>query len=485
MLFNSLEFLLFFPVVVGLYFVLPTRVRWAWLLGTSYLFYMAWRIDYVVLLLISTAVDYVAGRRMGQLPTKRQRRPYLAASLLVNLSLLFGFKYFNFLNESMRALLGTAGFAYGIPALDVLLPVGISFYTFQTLSYSIDVYNGKTEPEAHLGRFALYVAFWPQLVAGPIERPGHLLPQFRQHFNFDYARVRAGLVRMAWGFFKKVAIADRLAAYVDDVYGAPGEFSGAGVLLATYFFAFQIYCDFSGYSDIAIGAARVMGFDLMENFRRPYTSRSIAEFWRRWHISLSTWFRDYVYIPLGGNRVVRWRWYYNLMITFVVSGLWHGAAWTFAIWGALHGGLLILGLTTSGWWQRPANGSAPRSRLLGWLQILATFHLVALGWIFFRAESVRDAFHFIGEIARLPWTLNWATGGLADLPLPRGPLDLAVSAALIALLLAVESWVRDGVIEGKLTAQPTPVRWASYVALLLGLLWFAVPTNQQFIYFQF
>ena len=485
MLFNSLEFLLFFPLVVGTYFVLPARWRWAWLLTTSYLFYMAWRVDYVVLLLISTAVDYVVGRRMGRLADKRQRRPYLAASLFVNLGLLFGFKYFNFLNESARALLGTVGIAYGVPALDVLLPVGISFYTFQTLSYSIDVYNGKTEPEPHLGRFALYVAFWPQLVAGPIERSGQLLPQFRQHFHFDYERVRAGLVRMAWGFFKKVAIADRLAAYVDAVYGAPGDYAGAGVLLATYFFAFQIYCDFSGYSDIAIGAARVMGFELMENFRRPYLSRSIAEFWRRWHISLSTWFRDYVYIPLGGNRVVRWRWYYNLLITFIVSGLWHGAAWTFAIWGALHGSLLILGLATPGWWQRPADAATRRRPVPKWLQIFMTFHLVVLGWIFFRAASVNEALYFIGEIARLPWTLDWTGGWATALPLPRGQLDLAVSVALIGGLIAVEQWVRESVIEQKLAAQPMLVRWAGYVALLLGLLWLAVPTNQQFIYFQF
>ncbi|MCB0064655.1 MAG: MBOAT family protein, partial [Caldilineaceae bacterium] len=337
MLFNSLQFIIFFPAVVTIYFLLPHRYRWLLLLAASYYFYAAWQIEYTLLIFISTAVDYAMAHLMAQSEKLWHRRAYLGVSLLVNLGLLFGFKYFNFFNESVRATLNLFNIFYNVPAFQVLLPVGISFYTFQTLSYTIDVYRGKLAPERHFGRFALYVAFFPQLVAGPIERATHLLPQFHQPMTFNQTRIASGLRLLLWGMFKKVVIADRLALYVNQVYDHPGDHGALTLLIASYFFAFQIYCDFSGYSDIAIGAARVMGFDLMENFRQPYMARSIAGFWRRWHISLSTWFRDYLYIPLGGNRVARWRWYSNLFLVFLVSGLWHGAAWHFVIWGALHG----------------------------------------------------------------------------------------------------------------------------------------------------
>jgi len=335
MLFNSLDFLIFFPVIVGLYFALSPKYRWVLLLGASYYFYMCWKAEYIILIVFSTLVDYFAARQMARIQEKKKRRPFLYLSLLSNLGLLFFFKYWNFFSGETRALLDSWNIMADVPTFQLLLPVGISFYTFQTLSYTIDVYNGKLEPEKNLGRFALYVSFFPQLVAGPIERATHLLPQLRQTFDFDYQRVVSGLQQMLWGFFKKVVIADRLAVYVNEIYASPGDENGLALLLATYFFAFQIYCDFSGYSDIAIGAARVMGYDLMENFRTPYLSKSIREFWSRWHISLSTWFRDYLYIPLGGNRVPQVRWFLNLFIVFVVSGFWHGANWTFLIWGAL------------------------------------------------------------------------------------------------------------------------------------------------------
>ncbi len=372
MLFNSIEFLLFLPVVVLLYYALPHRYRWGLLLAASYYFYAAWKLEYLVLIIASTLIDYYAGLRMGAEEHQRKRRKFLYLSLAGNLGMLLGFKYFNFFSDSVRVALEQFNIFADTPHLEFLLPVGISFYTFQSMSYTIDLYRGERDVERHLGIFALYVAFFPQLVAGPIERSTHLLPQFRERVTFDYGRTTSGLRLILWGFFKKIVIADQLALFVQQVYGSPGEWSGPAVLLASYFFAFQIFCDFSAYTDIARGSARIMGFDLMENFNRPYFSRSIREFWARWHISLSTWFRDYLYIPLGGNRVVKWRWYYNLMVVFVVSGLWHGANWTFVAWGFLHGAYLVLGIVTQDWrdgaWALIGRGTARlRSRIgLGW-----------------------------------------------------------------------------------------------------------------------
>ena len=335
MLFNSVEFLLFFPIVVSLYLLIKHSQRWVLLLVASYYFYMAWKPEYILLIVASTFIDYFCGRKMGSIEEKKKRRPYLYLSLLTNLGILFTFKYFDFFTDSLQGLSEYFHLPYESPALQLILPMGISFYTFQTMSYSVDIYQGKLKPEKHFGIFALFVSFFPQLVAGPIERASNLLPQFHKPFTFDRKKAVSGLQLMLWGMFKKVVVADRLAFLVNAVYDQPGEYEGFTLFLATIFFAFQIYCDFSGYSDIAIGAARILGFDLMKNFDTPYSARNVSEFWRRWHISLSTWFKDYVYIPLGGNRVVKWRWYYNLMITFLVSGLWHGANWTFVIWGGL------------------------------------------------------------------------------------------------------------------------------------------------------
>lgn len=312
---------------------MPHRFRWIFLLGASYYFYMAWKPEYILLIILTTCVDYTLCILMGREKEKRKRKKYLYISLFVNLGLLFLFKYFNFFNGTLRDIFINFNIAYNVPDFSLLLPMGISFYTFQTMSYTIDVYKGRREPEKHLGIFALYISFFPQLVAGPIERSEKLLPQFREKHTFNYERVTDGLKRMLWGFFKKMVIADRLSILVKYVYGSNlYNLEGFPLLLGTLFFAFQIYCDFSGYSDIAIGAAKVMGFDLMENFNRPYFSKSISEFWKRWHISLSTWFKDYVYIPMGGNRVKVPRHYFNLFFTFLVSGLWHGTDWTFVAW---------------------------------------------------------------------------------------------------------------------------------------------------------
>ena len=478
MLFNSLSFLIFFPVVITLYFLTPQKWRWLLLLAASYFFYMSWRPAYIFLILISTGIDYFAGRRMGQLSEKRDRRKYLILSLVVNLGLLAVFKYFNFFNDSIQTVLNSAGIGWYIPQFELLLPVGISFYTFQTLSYSIDVYRGTTKPEKHLGIFALYVAFWPQLVAGPIERSSQLLPQFRRHVDFDYDRVRGGLLRMLWGFFMKLVIADRLAVYVNAVYNHPHEYSGLPIVVATFFFAFQIYCDFAGYTNIAIGSAKVMGFDLMENFKRPYFSQSIPEFWHRWHISLSTWFRDYVYIPMGGSRVSRGRYYFNLMVTFVLSGLWHGANWTFVIWGALHGFFMIITVSWRDLRKRSGRNSAKRSPLLTFASIIGTFLVVSFAWVFFRAATVSEAVLLLQQI--------FAGGGdLRSLIFLQNPIDFALAVLLIGVLLIQEAIVKDLQIDQLLTRQPAWMRWTFYVAVLLAILWLGVFTQNDFIYFQF
>ena len=311
------------------------------------MFYMAFVPVYLLILLFTIAIDYCAGLLIEAAPGSR-RKLYLAMSLVANVGVLAVFKYYSFFIGNANALLYWGGSEAALPLLRVVLPIGLSFHTFQAMSYTIEVYRRHQKAERHFGIFALYVLFYPQLVAGPIERPQNILPQFHQKQYFDYNRVVSGLQLMAWGLFKKVVIADRLALLVNEVYNTPTHYQGLPLLVATVFFSVQIYCDFAGYSDIALGSARVMGFDLMTNFSRPYFSRSLPEFWRRWHISLSTWFKDYVYLPLGGNRVALPRACFNLFFVFIISGLWHGASWTFIIWGALHGAYLVGELLTIG-----------------------------------------------------------------------------------------------------------------------------------------
>lgn len=479
MLFNSIQFLIFFPVVVAAYFALNPRYRWLLLLGASYYFYMSWKAEYIILIIISTMIDYYAGLHMGKAAGKTGRKKYLLLSIVSNLGILFGFKYFNFFNESARTLFNQFNIFYNVPAFEMLLPVGISFYTFQTLSYSIDVYRGDKEPETHLGIFALYVSFFPQLVAGPIERATTFLPQFYRVHQFDYQRVTDGLKLMAWGFFKKLVIADRVAVVVNTVYNNPTEYSGIPLLIATYFFAFQIYCDFSGYSDIAIGAARVMGFDLMENFKQPYFSKSVAEFWRRWHISLSTWFRDYLYIPLGGNRVGPWHWYGNLLIVFLVSGLWHGANWTFVIWGALHGFYILCSIWLAGLRAKVGGvlGNGPFGRLQKHIQVLGTFHLVTFAWIFFRANSVQDAFYIVSRLFDFRLQTSFDIG--------LGISDLIIAVIAIWLMEFVHLIQREGSVRQIVAARPIWVRWPVYYALVLIILMFGKFGVKEFIYFQF
>ena len=347
MLFNSFQFLFFFVVVWLLFLVTRGTTRKIILLVASYYFYMCWSTRYIFVIWGITVIDYVAGLQIEKAERPGRRRLYLGVSLFCNLSLLVLFKYFNFLTGSLRSASHLFGLQYDPPLLAIILPVGLSFHTFQAMSYTIEVYRRRVPAEKNLLEYALYVAFFPQMVAGPIERPYELLPQFHREPKVSFAGVRSGMVQALWGLFKKMVLADNVADFVRLVYDTPRHYDGAALLLATLLFSIQIYCDFSGYTDIALGIARMMGYELRINFLQPYFSRSVGEFWRRWHISLSTWFRDYVYIPLGGNRVKLSRHYLNLMITFVISGLWHGANWTFVVWGFLHGLYLIVAQATA------------------------------------------------------------------------------------------------------------------------------------------
>lgn len=483
--FISIEFIVFFMSVSALFFTLPSRLRWILLLAASYFFYARWNASYLILIVFSTFVDYVAARgiKHHQEGNESMRRLLLGTSISVNLGVLFIFKYFNFFADSIAASLS----AFGVPVtpveLQVLLPVGISFYTFQSMSYTIDVFRGKLEPEHHFGIFATYVAFFPQLVAGPIERAGNMLPQFHRERQFDYDRLISGGRLILWGAFKKVAIADYIAIYVNSVYDSPELFDGPVLIMATVFFAFQIYCDFSGYSDIAIGTARILGFDLMENFRQPYFAQSMREFWRRWHISLSTWFRDYVYIPLGGSRVAFSRVLLNLMIVFVVSGLWHGANWTFVIWGFIHGGILVLETLFDRLSNRDTRKTArrPLSVLAG---VAFTFSITCVAWVFFRANSLGDATYILTNL------LTFQGGTTAFLPYGWGWTDYSFLNAifLIGVLLVMDFTLSRGTLDGYFEARPALVRYAFYSVLvgfvIAGYL-SSFSSSEAFIYFQF
>ena len=385
MLFNSIEFLIFFPAVTVLYFLFPHRFRWLHLLIASCIFYIAYLPAYILILFLLIIIDYSAGLWIEK---TRHKKLWLILSIAANIGLLGFFKYYNFFAANINDLSGSALLLHRW-----VLPIGLSFHTFQSLSYTIEVYRGNQRAERHLGYYALYVMFYPQLVAGPIERPGHLLPQLRARHHFSMQHLYEGLRLMAWGFFKKTVIADRLAEYVDAVFRDTASMNAANIWLGVIFFAIQIYADFSGYCDIALGSARCMGFDLAINFNRPYQALNVREFWRRWHISLSSWFRDYVYIPLGGNRKGLARKNFNILLTFILSGLWHGAGWTFLIWGFLHG-LYVLIYDRF----KRVIGSTKRYRVLSWA---ITAVAICFAWIFFRAPSLADALLVIQKASDL------------------------------------------------------------------------------------
>jgi alginate O-acetyltransferase complex protein AlgI len=487
MLFNSLQFLAFFPIVTALYFLLPFRHRWMLLLMASCVFYMAFIPVYILILFVTIVIDYLAAIYIER-ATGRRRSAALLVSILSTCLVLFVFKYLHFFTANFNALGEFFHFNYPIPILQIILPIGLSFHTFQSLSYVIEVYRGHQKAERHFGIYALYVMFYPQLVAGPIERPQNLLHQFYEEHDFDYDRVTGGLKLMAWGLFKKMLIADRVAVLVNEVYNNPTNYQGIPLITATVFFAVQIYCDFSGYSDIAIGAARVMGFRLMTNFRQPYFAESIADFWRRWHISLSTWFRDYVYIPLGGNRVTERRRYFNLFITFVVSGLWHGANWTYIVWGALHGLFITFSALSAVPRRhlRQAIGLERVPTLAACLRIATTTSLVCFAWIFFRANSVSDAqyviSHLFNDFSRYR-DLQYI--GLQFRGLGLQPEDVVLSLFMISVMLAYDIFDRREHVWRRLQARPVWVRWSLYYLLVLSLLFYSDNRVMNFIYFQF
>lgn len=490
MLFNSVDFLVFFPLVTAGYYLLHPRFRWMWILLASCYFYMVFRPVYILILAFTIVVDYAAGLKIER-SEGQSRRFWLIASIVANVGVLAIFKYYNFLNHTAHDLAIPLGVNWSIPDLSMLLPIGLSFHTFQSLSYTIEVYRRNQPAERHLGIFALYVMFYPQLVAGPIERPQNILHQFHQWHRYDTTNVRQGLLLMGWGLLKKVAVADRLSPFVDTVYDSPAGWPGISYIIATFFFAIQIYCDFSGYSDVALGSAQVMGFKLMKNFDMPYFSTSVGEFWRRWHISLSTWFRDYVYIPLGGSRSPGVRRYVNLLVTFLVSGLWHGASWTYVIWGGLNGLYLVFEQVT-GWVPSTQKDRATtRSGILR--QVIGgivTFTAISFAWIFFRAKNLSEALLVVNGLGRdlltLPSHLNDLGYIRANVMLHRPTKEFFTAIVCIVALTVAEAALRRAGGLNRLLELPRPTRWAVYYATMIGIVIFgAFNSVRQFIYFQF
>ncbi len=479
MLFNSFEFLIFLPAVFLLYWFVFKPLKWQnlFVVAASYLFYGWWDWRFLILIAITTFCSYASGLLIQKYAGRRTRRRIVCATnILLNLIILGIFKYLNFFGENFALLLDALGFKCDWVTLDILLPVGISFYTFQALSYTIDVYRSSIRPTRDVVAFFAFISFFPQLVAGPIERATNLLPQFLVPRKFDYAKAVDGMRQILWGLFKKMVVADNCAVAVNMIFGQYQSFDGLTLFIGALLFTFQIYGDFSGYSDIAIGTARLFGINLMRNFNYPYFSRDIAEFWRRWHISLTTWFRDYLYFPLGGSRRGKWKSIRNTFIIFLVSGMWHGANWTFICWGA-YNAALFLPLLISGH-NRRYTGVVAQGRLLPslkeLLQMAVTFLLVVIGWIIFRAENINDAFNYI-------------TLMVTDFT-PCVPQHGKSALFYAALLLVVEWLHRDKqfglqISYGGLLARRT-VRWAIYVVLaLFTLLW--AGTQEEFIYFQF
>jgi D-alanyl-lipoteichoic acid acyltransferase DltB (MBOAT superfamily) len=451
---------------------------------------MNWDARYVLLLLFSTAVTYVSGLLIEKTSANKQKKIAVAISFALNIGVLFFFKYFDFTVDSINYLISKFDFSLPKPGFNVLLPVGISFYIFQALSYTMDVYRGDVKAEKNFLKYALFVSFFPQLVAGPIERSKNLLKQVNKSHSFNYDNMREGLLIMLWGYFLKLVIADRAAIVVDTVYGNYTEYGGAYIVVASVLFAVQIYCDFAGYSTIAVGAAKILGFDLMENFSCPYFSTSIAEFWRRWHISLSTWFRDYLYIPLGGNRKGKVRKYINLMIVFLVSGLWHGAAMTYVMWGIIHGVYQVVGALTKPVreWFNKVFGMKPESIGHKLVSIVVTFALVDFAWIFFRADTIGIAIDMIKSMLNLGNIASVIGGGIYELGINAWNFKILILAILVLIFVDFMKYkgikIRDVIISQELWC-----RWLCYIAFVWFILVFGIWGGSYdaagFIYFQF
>ena len=471
MLFNSFAFVGFFLIVYSLYAILRHRAQNVLLLVASYFFYGCWDWRFLSLIFASTVVDYLCGIRMSEAGSARSRRAYLLLSLATNLGMLGVFKYFGFFGESLVALLGTVGLEPDVRFVQIILPVGISFYTFQTLSYTIDIYRGQLAPTRDFLNFAVFVAFFPQLVAGPIERAAHLLPQVEKARRITYDMVREGAWLILLGYFKKVVLADNLAPFSQQMFDHPDRAHGLAVLVGVYAFALQIYGDFSGYSDIARGISRLMGFDIMLNFRMPYLATNPSDFWRRWHISLSTWLRDYLYIPLGGNRGGTWRTYRNLMLTMLLGGLWHGAAWHFVAWGAFHGGILCAHRVMTPMLAQLTPGSEAGRRLWRGACVVGFFHVTCIGWLLFGVRSLADVPTLMGNLFD-PLALNGRVALLTLVVFATPMLVLHLFKERSGDMLAVRRW-------------PLPVRMAAYSMVFFAIVFCGSATRHEFIYFQF
>ena len=492
MLFNSLQFIIFLPVVVLAYYIVPDRFKSLWLLAASYFFYMCWNAAYLLLILFSTLVTFLCAislERFGGSPGKRKL--LLILSLVINLSILFFFKYFTFAAENLNSVFRHIGFSLNVPVFDVLLPVGISFYTFQALGYTIDVYRGEIAAERNFVQYALFVSFFPQLVAGPIERSGNLLHQLSVPHRADFSNILDGVYLIIWGFFLKLVLADRIAIFVDSIYG-PGyaEFTGWYVALAAVLFSFQIYCDFAGYSTIAMGSAKLLGIDLMENFNAPYLSASTPEFWRRWHISLSTWFRDYLYIPLGGNRRGKLRKYLNLLITFAVSGLWHGANWGYVMWGLLNGIYQVIGGILTPIRKKLSSLLNLNVKSIGCrvVSTVFTFALISFAFIFFRASRLSPALVMVKNMfgESNPWI--FFDGSLLRLGLD-GADFLVLFVGLLVLFCADMMKYRGIKVRNILMREDAwfqaVIIALSVCAILVFGVWGTSYDAASFIYFQF
>lgn len=480
MLFNSFEFAIFLPIVFAIYWLLPHRFRWSVILVSSYYFYMSWNIKYGFLILLTTLISYICALLLECSKTKKQKKVFLTATLTIVLGILFIFKYFNFFSHNIYYFL--KGFSLRVPKITLLfmLPVGISFYTFQSIGYIIDVYRGEIKAEKHFGKYAAFVSFFPQLVAGPIERTANLLPQLTKKRSFNYENASYGIKLMAWGLFKKIVIADTLAIYVDKVYNFLPKYTGFSLIAATVLFSIQIYCDFSGYSDIAVGTAKLFNINLIKNFSSPYFSSSIREFWSRWHISLSTWFKDYIYIPLGGNRCSKTKHCFNLLITFLISGLWHGANWTFIIWGGIHGFAQII---ENNFCKKTRTDSKNTTRYF--FRVLLVFIFCNIAWIFFRAANINDALYILSHaFDGITTPVSYIRNGLLNMDFDIFEIENVI--VMICILFAFDYYNLKGDLIEKISSLNIVLRWFIYfVFIFLTISLIPAEYGGQFIYFQF
>lgn len=477
--FNSLIFAIFLPIVFFLYWVIPHRLRWLILLVSSYYFYMSWDIKYVIVILFTTVISYSSAILLEKSDRKNKRKILLISTLITILTILFFFKYISFTYSTIIHFLDAISINVHPITLKIMMPIGISFYTFQILSYVIDVYKGEVPAEKHFGKYATFISFFPQIVSGPIARTKNLLPQIKEIHQFEYYKATYGLKLMAWGFFKKVVIADLLATYVDKIYSGLPAYKGFALLLVVVFFTFQIYCDFSGYSDIAIGIAKLFGINLMDNFRSPYFSASVKEFWSRWHISLSTWFRDYIYIPLGGNRVGKPRYVINILVTFIISGLWHGANWTYLIWGGIHGFAQVMEMNI-------IKVNKNRKSKLRWIfTVCIIFVFINFTWIFFRADTIKDAIYVIQNMFYgISSPFQYINDGLANLGIRKKELLMILFYIFVLLgydFISLKTNVIKYISELSIIK-----RWLIYCIFIFIIILFSQKgIAAEFVYFQF